>query len=173
MLETQLSCCGYLKNLAGQKSARFVFTATPPAVQPFEPRSTHVASLSLSRSLSAELRAGYIAQHALSCVVRAVFRVLTHAQLRVSHCVSNSRTTLYCLVRQQSLTCFLVCFCLKFCNQVVLAVWTPFSPNLLELNSCANWRDCCFQANQRAPSRRDNFFVIYTHIILFFRGLAF
>ena len=50
VLETQLSFCGYLKNLGGKKSPRFVLSAAPPAVQPFERHSTHVASLSASKN---------------------------------------------------------------------------------------------------------------------------
>ena len=49
VLETQLSCCGYLKNLGTKNSPLFVLSAAPPAVQPFEWHSTHVASLSASR----------------------------------------------------------------------------------------------------------------------------
>ena len=144
----------------GTKSARFVRSAAPPAVQPFEPQSTHVTSLSLSRiSLLSSERVASPA---------TLFRVLC-AYARIAQGFTlcyYSREVLHCLVRRQSLACFLDCIFLQIVSQGT-CVRSFCSPNLLGLCSCANKRDQRFSTNQRVSSRRDNSFVINL-----FKGLA-
>ena len=81
-------------------------------------------------SPGAELRAGYVAHHALSCAVRDASYAYLHTHTSGFHAVP---------LQQKSPLQF-------------------GSPICWGLRSCVNWRACCFSADQRAP-RRDNSFV--------------
>ena len=71
---------------------RLVLSAAPPAAQPFE-RKAHTSLRRRSReSPCAELRAGYVARHALACAVRAA----SYTQLRVALHVSTAKE--FCFV---------------------------------------------------------------------------
>ena len=85
---------------------RFVLSAAPPEVQPFE-RKAHVSLRCRSReSPCAKLSAYHVARHALSCAVR----IASYADDGITQgCTSrpyNSKRVLHCLVRNRRFTCF-------------------------------------------------------------------
>ena len=139
VLETQLSCCEYLKNLGGRKPPRFVLSAAPPAVQPCWQQSTHVASLSASRiavcwawsGLNRQPRSFVCCE---GCCVRKHMR-----QLRVP--VVSLQQTSSVLFSTLSLTCVLNTNNLQILADFDLRFEYKCSPNAAAVSAAAKRRE--------------------------------
>ena len=144
VLETQLSCCGYLKNLGGKNRRDSYFPRRPRRFSRLSDTAHTWLRCQPRESPSAGLRAGCIASHALSCAVRAAARVNTRGQLRVP-VVSLQQT-----------------------NSVLFSKLTKFdlrfeykcSPNAAGSPQLQKGERLLFSANHQAPGRRDSFCAI-------------
>ena len=97
VLETQLSCCGYLKNLGKKIAAIRTLRGAPGGSAVLSDTAHTWLRCQPRESPSAGLGAGCAASHALSRALRAAARV-THGAAQGSR-RAYSRGVLYCLVR--------------------------------------------------------------------------
>ena len=143
MLETQLSCCGYLKNLGGRKIAAIrTFRGTPGGSA--LSGTAHTSLRCHSReSPSTELRAGCAACHALVCR-EGCFECLHTQQLRVYAMSLQQRSSVQPITTQK---------------QFVQRVQYNMSPNGCEGLTCV-WNNNaakCFSGSAARKWRKDRF----------------